>query len=90
MSARDGTAEGTRRRGGGGPSALPRLFAGARGEKESWQDADSLTSSTSSGGHTVFMMNLVGGGVGGGVGRGCCGPSRKINCLQAPTPTSAK
>ena len=49
---------------------MPRLFAGARGEKESWQDADSLTSSTSSGGHTVFMMNLVGGGVGGGGGAG--------------------
>lgn len=61
MGGHCGTAEGTRRRGGGGPSALPRLFAGARG-KESWQDADSLDPSTGSGGHIVFMENL---GVGG-------------------------
>ena len=68
MGGHCGTAEGTRRRAGGGPSALPRLFAGARGEKESWQDPDSLTPSTGSGGHTVFMMNLVVGWVGGWAG----------------------
>lgn len=80
VSARDGRTlwdcGRDKEKGRGGPSALPRLFAGPVGE--SWQDADSLDPSTGSGGHTVFMENL-------GVGGECCGPSKKINCLHAPT-----
>lgn len=61
MGGHCGTAEGTRR-GGGGPSASPLLFAGAHGgRRESWQDDASPNVSPGSGGQTVFMVNLDGG-----------------------------